>query len=48
MKSASKPIRLSSDVVKSLPLYYRALAKYLVNTGRALINEPSEKQKNTA
>jgi len=39
MKSASEPIILSSDVVKGLPLYYRALVKHLVNTGRAIIKE---------
>ena len=43
MKSALRPIILSSDVVKKLPLYYRALAQHLANTGRAIIKETSSK-----
>ena len=33
----------SSEVVESLPVYYRALAKYLAHTGRAIINDSSDK-----
>jgi hypothetical protein len=40
--SASEVLTFSSDVVDSLPLYYRALAKHLADTGRAII-EFSEK-----
>lgn len=43
MTSASEPIIFSSDVVKGLPPYYRALVQHLVNTGRAIVREPSEK-----
>jgi len=34
----------SSEIVDSLPLYYRALAQHLADTGRAIIESPSEKQ----
>lgn len=34
----------ASDVVDSLPLYYRALAHHLADTGRAIIEYPSEKE----
>ena len=33
----------SVDVVDSLPLYYKALAQHLADTGRAIIESPSEK-----
>jgi len=33
----------SSEVVESLPVYYRALAKHLAHTGRAIINDSSDK-----
>jgi len=32
----------SSDVVDSLPLYYRALAHHLAETGRAIIKEKEQ------
>lgn len=32
----------SSEVVESLPVYYRALVKHLVNTGRAIIVDSLE------
>lgn len=35
----------SSDVVNSLPLYYRAMAEHLAETGRMVI---TEKRENTA
>jgi len=38
---ASEVLTFSSEVVDSLPLYYRALAHHLADTGRAII-EPSE------
>jgi len=43
MTSASDVLMpsFSSEVVDSLPLYYRAMALHLANTGRAII-EPSE------
>jgi hypothetical protein len=34
----------SPDVVESLPLYYRAMALHLADTGRAIIEYPSEKE----
>lgn len=43
MKSTLKPITLSSDVVKGLPLYYRALVQHLANTGRAIITDSPKK-----
>jgi len=33
----------SSEVIDSLPLYYKALAHHLADTGRAIIESPSEK-----
>ena len=33
----------SSEVVESLPVYYRALAKHLAHTGRAIIKNSSDK-----
>jgi len=41
--SASEVLTFSSEVFDSLPLYYRALAEHLENTGRAIIEDPSEK-----
>jgi uncharacterized membrane-anchored protein YhcB (DUF1043 family) len=35
----------SADVVNSLPLYYRALAEHLAETGRAVIEDTSEKER---
>jgi hypothetical protein len=35
----------SRDVVENLPLYYRAMAEHLAETGRAVIKGTSEKQK---
>jgi uncharacterized membrane-anchored protein YhcB (DUF1043 family) len=43
--STSDVLTFSSEVVESLPLYYRALAKHLADTGRAIIEDPSEKGK---
>ena len=40
--STSEILTLSSEVVQSLPLYYRALAQHLSETGRAVIENPSE------
>lgn len=42
MTSAREPIIFSSDVVKGLPLYYRAMVQHLVNTGRAILKDPSD------
>jgi hypothetical protein len=42
--SASEVLTFSSEVVDSLPLYYKALAYHLADTGRAIIESPSEKQ----
>lgn len=33
------------EVVDSLPLYYRAMAHHLADTGRAVIEDPSEQPK---
>jgi uncharacterized membrane-anchored protein YhcB (DUF1043 family) len=41
--STSEVLTFSSDVVETLPLYYRALAQHLATTGRAIIEDPSEK-----
>jgi len=35
----------SAEVVDSLPAYYKALARHLADTGRAIIEDPSEKPK---
>lgn len=32
----------SSDVIKSLPIYYRAVAEHLADSGRVIIRDPSE------
>lgn len=42
MTSASEPIIFSSDVVKSLPLLYRATALHLANTGRVIIKDSEQ------
>ena len=41
------PLTFSADVVQSLPPYYRAVIKHLVNTGRAVITGSSEPQEST-
>lgn len=43
--SAPEVLTFPYGVVDSLPLYYRALAKHLVDTGRAIIEDPPEKRK---
>ena len=43
MSSSSEVLTISSEVFDSLPLYYRALAHHLADTGRAVIEDPSEK-----
>jgi len=43
--SASEVLTFSSEVVDSLPLYYKALAHHLADTGRAIIEDSSEKGK---
>ena len=45
--SASEVLTFSSEVVDSLPLYYKALAQHLADTGRATIgpSEQTEKAK---
>ena len=35
----------SADVIAALPLWYKALAHHLADTGRAIIEDPSEKPK---
>lgn len=45
--SASDPIILSPDVVCDLPLFYRALAAYLVDNGRAVIEGSKKPEKAT-
>jgi len=49
MMSQSEPLLIfSDDVVQSLPPYYRAEIKHLVNTGRAVITEsPGPKEQAT-
>lgn len=42
MTLTSEPIIFSSEVIDNLPLYYRAMALYLANVGRAIIKKPSE------
>lgn len=44
----SESLTFSREVVDSLPLYYRAMAEHLAETGRAVITGSSEKQENTA
>jgi len=44
MSSSSEVLTLSSDVVESLPIFYRAMAQHLAETGRAIIKGPSEKE----
>jgi hypothetical protein len=39
---AQDPIILFSDVVDSLPLYYRAMAQHLADTNRIIIKGSSE------
>ena len=41
---AQDPIILFSDVVDSLPLYYRALALHLADTGRVVIKDTLEEK----
>jgi len=43
MSSSLEVLTFSSDVVDSLPLFYRALAHHLADTGRAIIEDSSEK-----
>jgi len=43
VSSSSEVLIFSSEVVESLPLYYRAIAEHLADTGRAIIGDPSEK-----
>jgi hypothetical protein len=35
---------ISPGVFESLPLYYRAMAQHLADTGRVIIGDPSEKE----
>jgi|GEM_PF-7063324 len=42
MTLAQEPIIFSSDVVKGLPLYYRAMVQRLVDTGRAVLKDPMD------
>jgi hypothetical protein len=41
---AQDPIILFSGVVNGLPLYYRALAEHLADTGRVVIKDISEEK----
>jgi uncharacterized membrane-anchored protein YhcB (DUF1043 family) len=45
MSSSSEVLTISLEVVNSLPAYYRALAHHLADTGRAIIEDPSEQPK---
>jgi len=43
MSSSSEVLTFSRDVVESLPLYYKALAQHLAETGRVVIQDPPGK-----
>lgn len=38
----------SADVIRELPLFYRAMAEYLAETGRAVIVSSEKDRQNTA